>query len=218
MIIRFSPGKLLYDERFCLPKCQFLICQMGMSLFYFIHLLWRLSDQKRGKYLPAYEHCILSFSLWANEAACILCCWREKNWYGNKRMSLKQGSRNCLLQQGSGWGQEHLQPGSLVACHSDWADTKPYSRAGIFVQLTFSRPVIMQCVCSLRTHCSQVAGMVTKNPTYFRIFLFANPRQCHQKKLLAPAGELKGLSGEPMSSSCVLLREGKVSSCAGTST
>lgn len=122
------------------------------------------------------------------------------------------------FQQGSGWGQEHLQPGSLVACHSDWADTKPYSRAGIFVQLTFSRPVIMQCVCSLRTHCSQVAGMVTKNPTYFRIFLFANPRQCHQKKLLAPAEELKGLWGEPVSSSCVLLREGKVSSCAGTST
>ena len=77
--------------------------------------------------------------------------------------------------------RRHLQSRSLVTSPRDWVDTKPYSEAGIFVQLTFSGLVIMQHVCSQSTHCSHVAGMVTKNPTYFRIFLFANISQCHQK-------------------------------------
>lgn len=41
----------------------------------------------------------------------------------------------------------------------------------------------MKHVYSLSTHCSHVAGIVTKNSTYFRIFLVANTGRCHQKGL-----------------------------------
>lgn len=43
--------------------------------------------------------------------------------------------------------------------------------------------MIMKHVYSLSTHCSHMAGAVTKNSTYFRIFLVANIGQCHQKGL-----------------------------------
>lgn len=90
-------------------------------------------------------------------------------------------SNKIVYSKARSWLLRSLQPGSLATCHSNWADTEPCSAAGIFVQLTFSELVVMQHVCSLGTHCSYEANTVTKNPTYFRIFLIVNTRQCHQK-------------------------------------
>lgn len=168
LMIRSSPGKLLYDKHLASPNFSFLIYQMGMFNLLLYTFARRSSDLKGKTPVSAGRKQHASFAV------------------ANRQTD--RGIRECLwnkddvivyFQQGSGWGKEHLQPGSPLSCHSDWADTKPYSGAGIFVQLTFSGPVIMQHVCTLSTHCSQVAGMVTKNPTYFKIFLFANPRQCH---------------------------------------
>lgn len=110
--------------------------------------------------------------------------------------------------------RRRLQPGSLVTCRSDWADTKPYSRAGVFVQLTFSGLVIMQHVCLLSTHCSHVAGVVTTSLICLRSFLVANARQW-PTKVYRWAEELKESSGGDPAPSHVLLLGGKRSPSVG---